>query len=245
MSTNSVLSIAAPSRATGDPVPATKQWKHWTKYIMRRCGGGGGGRAPFDNARVGNPDVTFQRLCPRSKEASVYEIDSLDMGRMVEAVRLESMTDPSYFGDIFMAALLIACRNMKPSQGELMRALLNNVYADCVASKRFEEGLAVARASLGAWQRLDRLPDAARIGYIREALQNVAEMHRASGDFEAAAEVYDAGLAMTDPREEREAFETVASAYTSIGSQEFLVGNFDRAKNFHLKSVGVLTTIHG
>ena len=40
----------------------------------------------------------------------------------------------------------------------------------------------------------------ARIGYIKEALHNVAEMHRASGDFEAAAEAYDAGIAMMDPR---------------------------------------------
>ena len=70
-------------------------------------------------------------------------------------------------------------------------------------------------------------------------------MHRASGDFEAAAEAYDAGLAMMNPQEENEAFETVANAYTAIGSREFQVGNFDRAKNFHLKSVGVLTAIHG
>ena len=85
----------------------------------------------------------------------------------------------------------------------------------------------------------------ARIDYMKEALHDVAEMHRASGDFEAAAKAYDARLAMMDPKEEREAFEAVASAYTAIGSREFQVGNFDRAKNFHLKGVGVLTAIHG
>ena len=225
---------------------AKKQWKHWTKYFMRRCGGGGEGRrAAYDVLRANNPDVTFQRLCPKSTEASDFEMDSLDLGRMAEAVRRESLTDPSYFGDIFMAALLIASRKMKPSQGERLRALLNDVYADCVEGKRFEGGLAVARASLEAWRRLDRLPDQTRIGFIEEALQNVAEMHRASGDFEAAAEAHDARLAMVDPREDGEAFEAVASAYTAIGSQEFLLGNFDRAKNFHLRSVGVLTKIHG
>ena len=71
----------------------------------------------------------------------------------------ESLTDPSYFGDIFMAALLIACRKMKPSHLERLRPLLDDVYADCAANKRFEEGLAVARASLEAWQSLDRLPE--------------------------------------------------------------------------------------
>ena len=40
-----------------------------------------------------------------------------------------------------------------------MRARLNDVYADCVANKRCDEGLAVARASLEAWQGMDGLPD--------------------------------------------------------------------------------------
>ena len=52
---------------------------------MRRCSGGG--RASYDEIRASNPDVTFQRLCPRSEEASEFEIDSLDTERMMEAVR--------------------------------------------------------------------------------------------------------------------------------------------------------------
>ena len=86
LSTNSVLSISAPYRAE-DQVPAKKQWKDWSKYFMRRCGGGGS-RSSYQDAQSANPDVTFQRLCPRSEEASDFEIDSHDMGRMVEAVRL-------------------------------------------------------------------------------------------------------------------------------------------------------------
>ena len=83
----------------------------------------------------------------------------MNYDRLLLKVRRESQTDPSYFGDIFMAALLIACRKMKPSHVDRMRPLLDDVYADCAANKRFEEGLAVARAALEAWQRLDRLPD--------------------------------------------------------------------------------------
>ena len=45
-------------------------------------------------------------------------------------------------------------------------------------------------------------------------------------------------------KDEKVAFETVARAYAAIGSQQFHAGNFDRAKNFHLKSANVLTKIH-
>ena len=82
-----MLSISAPSSRNQDQIPEAKQWKYWTKYFMRRCGGGGS-RASYHDAQSANPDVTFQRLCPRSEEASDFEIDGLDLGRMVEAVRL-------------------------------------------------------------------------------------------------------------------------------------------------------------
>ena len=77
--------------------------------------GGDGNRASYDSARASNLDATFQRLCPRSDAASALETDNLDFERMVEAVRYESLTDPAYFGDVFMAALVVACRKLGPS----------------------------------------------------------------------------------------------------------------------------------
>ena len=51
-----------------------------------------------------------------------------------------------------------------------MSALLDDVYADCEAGGRFEEGLAVARASLESWQRLYRLGRAFYTIYVDEQL---------------------------------------------------------------------------
>ena len=47
-----------------------------------------------------------------------------------------------------------------------MRVRLNDVYADCAANKRCDEGLAVARASLEAWQGMDGLPDKEIIPFV-------------------------------------------------------------------------------
>ena len=60
----------------------------------------------------------FFRLAPSSSEAAALESDSLEMDAMVAAVRRESLTNPSYFGDVFTAALTIAARKARPEHAE-------------------------------------------------------------------------------------------------------------------------------
>ena len=60
----------------------------------------------------------FFRLAPSSSEAAGLESDSLEMGAMVAAVDRESLTNPSYFSDVFTAALTIAARKARPAHAE-------------------------------------------------------------------------------------------------------------------------------
>ncbi len=91
-----------------------------------------------------NEDVIFQRLVPKSKSAAGYKMDSLEIDGMLETMRLESLSDPSYFREIFFAAVVIACRKTSVTNSLVMYNLTKNIVEMCVNKNHYEDGLAVA-----------------------------------------------------------------------------------------------------
>ena len=54
--------------------------------------------------------VSFQRLNPKSTKSKLYNLDSLEINEMEEAIEEEAKDDPRYLQDIVAAAIVIATR---------------------------------------------------------------------------------------------------------------------------------------
>ena len=54
--------------------------------------------------------VSFQRLNPKSTKSKLYNLDSLEINEMEEAIEEEAKDDPRYLQDIVAAAIVITTR---------------------------------------------------------------------------------------------------------------------------------------
>jgi hypothetical protein len=138
---NSVVSFAPPVQAR-ETMPRDKQWKYWLKYFPQQFTDG---NSVYMDTKNNNPDVIFQRLVPRSQEASTYKMDSLDISGMLEVMRMESLADPAYFHDVFMVALVITCRKTTVQTSLTMYTLTKNVFEAAINDNDYETGLSVAK----------------------------------------------------------------------------------------------------
>ena len=60
--------------------------------------------------------TTFQRIAPRSEDSKTFQLDSLKIQKMANAVKEEAEKDPRYFQDILAAAIVIAARKIKTEE---------------------------------------------------------------------------------------------------------------------------------
>ena len=62
--------------------------------------------------------VSFQRLTPKSSKSKIYNLDSLEINEMENAIEDEAKNDPRYLQDVVAAAIVIATRIPKSEISE-------------------------------------------------------------------------------------------------------------------------------
>jgi hypothetical protein len=139
-----VLSIAPPNEEAAKKVDSGWEFKFWLKWFPAEMANG---QNIFKTVEKAERETIFHRLVPKSKKASKFKMDSIEVKEMIEAMELEARDSSTYLKEVLSAARVISVRYFLSRKDKLRypehRQLFTNINRLLVDNRnqnRYKDG---------------------------------------------------------------------------------------------------------
>ena len=192
--------------------------------------------------------TTFQRIAPRSEVSKDFQLDSLKINKMEEAVQEEAEKDPRYFQDVLAAAIVIAARKIETEEKldvfasicvKMVKwALYTGQKENLKKKKKIPEmGFNIAKAFHKAAADIakNNVSHLKSLNYFGETLFELEQFSKAREKFEECKRIFNSHY--SDTRDDEYIIRLKARVLRYLGKCHYELGDYDESEETFIEAI--------